>query len=615
MEDSVKTLFIFLVFVFFLSNIYSQVNLDSGLVAYYPFNGNADDATANGINGTIYGAIPTNDRFGNPQSAFHFDGIDDYIDLANPPILNLHEAITVSAWAQVSDTTSENMIISKWKYYSNTQGSWGLFSHSFVVAGSNGTAGITAGYDSLQQTSDYKHYVGTYTQLDNFIRYYENGILIDSVSGLSGSIFVSNSKVLIGAAIYLFTYYFTGDIDDIRIYNRALSQEEVDSLFHEPPPLQLTVSVNDGWNMVSVPGVNTDGQGVEFWWPGRDPAANVFKYTGGYTPITSATPGEGYWMKNAGAQTYNTGDEWPAGGIQIVPHNPINALAGWNLIGGYENTITTSGLTTTPPGLIDGPVYEYSGGYNIADNLVAGYGYWIKLSGDGQINLSGTLTKESCEIEKWFNEDWGKIILTDASGINYTLYAVKGDSPDCKVGVDLNEYELPPAPPEGMFDIRFESGRIAEDIKSSVKTIDMSGITYPLTVKAENIDIRLMDETGKTVNVNLKKGEDVVISDATIQKLMVSSELIPDVYSLEQNYPNPFNPSTIIEFSLPEEVSSVTLSIYNVLGEKVAELVNTSLIAGKYSYQWNAKDVATGMYIYELRTDKFVSVKKMVLIK
>jgi len=143
----------------------------------------------------------------------------------------------------------------------------------------------------------------------------------------------------------------------------------------------------------------------------------------------------------------------------------------------------------------------------------------------------------------------------------------------------------------------------------------MSGITYPLTVRVEGMDIRLMDETGKTINVNLKSGEDVVISDATIQKLMVTGELIPAVYALEQNYPNPFNPSTTIEFSLPEDVSNVKLSIYNALGERVAELVNSTLTAGKYQYQWNAKNVATGMYIYELRTDKFVSVKKMILMK
>jgi len=89
----------------------------------------------------------------------------------------------------------------------------------------------------------------------------------------------------------------------------------------------------------------------------------------------------------------------------------------------------------------------------------------------------------------------------------------------------------------------------------------------------------------------------------------------PAEFALDQNYPNPFNPSTTIEFSLPEDVSNVQLSIYNVLGEKVAEIVNSSLTAGKYSYQWNAKDIATGMYIYELRSDNFVSIKKMLLLK
>jgi hypothetical protein len=90
---------------------------------------------------------------------------------------------------------------------------------------------------------------------------------------------------------------------------------------------------------------------------------------------------------------------------------------------------------------------------------------------------------------------------------------------------------------------------------------------------------------------------------------------IPEEYNLYQCYPNPFNPSTVIEFSLPENVGNVKLTIYSILGEKVSELVNTSLTAGEYRYQWNANNVKTGMYIYELRTDKFVSVKKMVLLK
>ncbi len=368
---------------------------------------------------------------------------------------------------------------------------------------------------------------------------------------------------------------------------------------------QLSINLLNGWNMVSVPGTNPNGMGVANWWPGR--VGDVYKYNAGYQTVTTATPGVGYWMKNNGAQTYNTGDEWPAGGLQVVAHTPLTGAIGWNMIGGYEIAATASLVTTVPAGLQSGPIYKYAGGYSAAATIDPGFGYWIKLTGAGQIIIPESFAKDSKPVE-YFPENWGRIVITDAAGVSYTLYAVNGQ-------VDLSQYELPPAPPAGMYDFRYTSGRIAEDLSSSVKTIEMSGVVYPLTVRVEGMDIRLMDESGKKLNENLKDGESIEISESTIEKLMVSGELLPTVYSLEQNYPNPFNPSTVIEFSLPEDVANVKLSIYNALGEKVSELVNTSLQAGKYQYTWNAQDVATGMYIYELRTDKFVSVKKMVLVK
>ena len=370
---------------------------------------------------------------------------------------------------------------------------------------------------------------------------------------------------------------------------------------------QLSVNVANGWNMVSIPGLNSPDQNVNTWWPFRDPGANVFKYAGGYQSVTTTTPGIGYWMKNSGARTYNTGDEWPAGGIQIVAHDPLAGASGWNLIGGYELRVQQQRITTNPPGLQSGPVYKYSGGYQIATTLDPGYGYWMKLTGAGQIIIPETLAKGEAPVE-YFKEDWGKIVLTDAAGISYTLYAIKGN-------VDLSQYELPPAPMAGMFDIRFSGGRIAEDLSNS-KSIEMQGITYPVKVKVENMNISLQDETGKEIQTQLKPGEEITIDNKTINKLTVlSGELIaPIEYALEQNYPNPFNPSTTIKFSLPES-SDVTLTIYNTLGQKVTELVNGKLDAGRYSYQWNASNVATGMYIYELRTSNFVSVKKMVLLK
>jgi hypothetical protein len=85
-------------------------------------------------------------------------------------------------------------------------------------------------------------------------------------------------------------------------------------------------------------------------------------------------------------------------------------------------------------------------------------------------------------------------------------------------------------------------------------------------------------------------------------------------YILEQNYPNPFNPATTIKFSIPE-TANVKLNIYNSLGQKLTELANEILDAGQYSYRWDAKNSPSGIYFYELRTDKYVMIKNMILIK
>ena len=373
---------------------------------------------------------------------------------------------------------------------------------------------------------------------------------------------------------------------------------------------QLTVNVTDGWNMVSTPGLHPTNQNVSTWWPNRNTLADVYKWTTTYDPVTLTDPGEGYWMLHTGAQTYN----YPA--IQIVAHDPIPITAGWNMIGGYENTPLVSGLTTTPADLIvPGTVYGWTGTYSNATNLVPGYGYWVLSNGNGVINSPTVADGPAKLVAQDDKSEWGKITITDASGKSYTLYSVNGE-------VNLDQYQMPPLPPTGMFDVRYSSNRKAENLKENNQTIEMRGLVYPVTVRVEKMGIKLEDETGKLLSERIKSGEEVVISNSSVSKLKVTGDIIPEVYSLDQNYPNPFNPSTKIEFSIPEDVNNVTLTIYNALGQRVAELVNSKLEAGKYSYVWNASDlpagrqgVATGLYIYELRTDKFVSVKKMMLLK
>ena len=88
----------------------------------------------------------------------------------------------------------------------------------------------------------------------------------------------------------------------------------------------------------------------------------------------------------------------------------------------------------------------------------------------------------------------------------------------------------------------------------------------------------------------------------------------PRTYSLDQNYPNPFNPTTTIRFTIPES-QDVRLDVYNVLGQRVATLVNTQMTAGTHAVPFDATRLASGMYIYRLQAGEFVQQRKMMLIK
>ena len=85
-------------------------------------------------------------------------------------------------------------------------------------------------------------------------------------------------------------------------------------------------------------------------------------------------------------------------------------------------------------------------------------------------------------------------------------------------------------------------------------------------------------------------------------------------YKLEQNYPNPFNPSTTISFSLPKE-TYLRLNIYNILGELVQTLADGTYEAGYHTLNFNAANLASGMYIYRIESDAFIQVRKMILLR
>ncbi|HRB41009.1 MAG TPA: T9SS type A sorting domain-containing protein, partial [Bacteroidia bacterium] len=109
---------------------------------------------------------------------------------------------------------------------------------------------------------------------------------------------------------------------------------------------------------------------------------------------------------------------------------------------------------------------------------------------------------------------------------------------------------------------------------------------------------------------------------------VIEVEIVPPLkFSLEQNYPNPFNPVTTIKYTIPtppsssplakgrNEVGFVTLKVYDVLGKEVATLVNEEKPSGHYEINFDASNLASGIYYYQLRAGEFVETKKMTLLK
>jgi len=98
----------------------------------------------------------------------------------------------------------------------------------------------------------------------------------------------------------------------------------------------------------------------------------------------------------------------------------------------------------------------------------------------------------------------------------------------------------------------------------------------------------------------------------TIVSLDESTELLSA--RLEQNYPNPFNPTTSIEYTIPSD-EFVTLKVYDILGNEVANLVNQRKEAGHHKVEFNAGNLASGLYIYKLQAGNYANIRKMLFLK
>ncbi|MDB9722417.1 T9SS type A sorting domain-containing protein [Candidatus Marinimicrobia bacterium] len=204
-----------------------------------------------------------------------------------------------------------------------------------------------------------------------------------------------------------------------------------------------------------------------------------------------------------------------------------------------------------------------------------------------------TINITQSNLAETYTLQWDASTDVDGETINYLLYAQIGVYPAEEIS-DTTSLSVP---------ITYQ-----EILEGVFEGRPVNGATVRLNVRAtDGID---------TVDVT---GDNRVIYVNRYDYLSVESEGIPTEFALHENYPNPFNPTTTLRFDLPE-VSNITLTIFNMLGQKIRTYDMQSAAAGYHTLKWNATNdygdpVGAGVYLYQLQSKDFVKTRKMVLLK
>ncbi|MDZ7897012.1 MAG: gliding motility-associated C-terminal domain-containing protein [Arcicella sp.] len=245
--------FTILILIFNLSiSVSGQVNLKNGLVACYPFNANAKDETGNGNNGTVNGAILTNDRFGKANSAYSFNG-SSHIELAKQNGF-FNKEFSYSAWVELPITPISNaytifsvtggsqMLYIGQSAVTNNQPAWAVIYYSDenlpLTPHPSYTGGITLG--------GWHHFVSTQSRTQ--IKLYLDGVLVrtSNFPSIVTASYSPTQRSAIGARDISnsFGQFFQGKIDDIHIYNRPLNAAEVKALYDDNSAQTITITAD-----------------------------------------------------------------------------------------------------------------------------------------------------------------------------------------------------------------------------------------------------------------------------------------------------------------------------------------------------------------------------------
>lgn len=533
----------------------ANAQLPDSLIACYNFSGNANDGTGNGYNGTVINATLTTDRFGNPNSAYSFNGTaSNYITL---PTTNLDmDQYSYSAWVSLSSLPTTNN-----RYWVLSIGSaagdqyvnynTNSFGHGWGSGGYNSTTPHGFIYNNITASlNQWYHLVVTRSATES--KFYVNGVLINSVTVPSNNTPYYGSGTLTAKIGIRFdnTNPFNGKIDDISIYKKALTSAEVNQIYSSSnlhvglvACYDFSGNANDGTGN-GYDGTVTNATPTTDRFGNANSAYSFNGTTSNYITIPTSslnmnqysysawvylnslpTTNNRYWVLSIGS----------ASGDQYLNYNTNSFGQGWGS-GGYNST--------TPHGFI-------------YDNTTAALNQWYHL----------VVTRSTTKSKFYVN---GVLVDSVSVPINNTPYYGSGTL-KAKIGIRFDN--------TNPFDGKIDDIRI---------------YNHPLA--DEDVSTLYSTSTGCSGQSELNCNGNVSVYENSVVN-----------YNLKL-YPNPFSAQLTLQTDNP--LNKATLTVYNCFGQTVKEIKN---ISGQEVVLFR-DNLPSGLYFMWLSQDnKIISTNKFVI--
>jgi hypothetical protein len=233
----------------------------NGLVGWWPFNGNANDESGIGNNGTVNGATLTTDRFGNANQAYDFDGVDDFIQTPNN---SLAGSFTISGWYKMSTYNINSLGANDFIFFCNHSGindnnrnvlvgyrNFGLeYGHSTYIQNNSSNMTGYYGLNDIPIANVWHHIVFIFDNGVSVKMYLDNNLVYSNISVISNSSLPS-LPFFFGVGIATQFNFFQGQLDDFAVWNRVLSQSEILNLYIgcqlsvNTQPINQTININN----------------------------------------------------------------------------------------------------------------------------------------------------------------------------------------------------------------------------------------------------------------------------------------------------------------------------------------------------------------------------------